>query len=246
MNHEPGVERTVGRGRVLFADDEQSVLLPTSKVLKNEGFSVVTAECGEEFATALTSSPFDVVLLDIEMPGNRDLELLGLVSSERPLTPVVILTGRPSIATAIRSVRLGVVDYLTKPPQIEELLQCLDRGVYRARLLRSLDEAEQSAKALSAHLANLKSVIRDGPVGPSLQGSSNALGNLGADELASLSPRERQVVLELSRGANTQEVAKALGLSPNTVRNHLKSVFVKLRVKSQVALLGKLAGARSA
>ena len=233
------------RGRVLFADDDRSVLLPTARALRAEGFVVTTVESGAAARAELERSGFSVLLTDIDMPGNQDLELLNFVVDHLPNTPVVVLTGHPTVATAVSSVRLGVVDYLTKPGTVASLVERLDAAVHGGRVLRSVEAACAQAKEVAARLDGLAEVIRNGPGGLLRRPSGDPLENLDPEALERLSQRERQVLVELAKGQATQKVARVLGLSPHTVRNHLKSIFVKLGVNSQVALLGKLASRRS-
>jgi two-component system, NarL family, nitrate/nitrite response regulator NarL len=224
------------------------VLRSTSAALAHAGFQVTEALTAREALESIHQHLPEALLIDIEMPGNRDLELLRTLDAERVHLPVVILTGRPTLATAVGAVRLGVVDYISKPPDIPDLLARLDIAVHRGRVLRSLEVAESLSNQLSENLATLKHVIRQGPGGkllaPAPGGPFDALRNLDDDALERLSPRERDVVRELAKGNSPQKVAETLALSTNTIRNHLKSIFVKLRVNSQVELLGKLASQR--
>lgn len=234
------------RGRILLADEDVTVRESTALALTAAGFQVVTVSTAAQALAELDAQPTEALLIDIELPGNRDLELLLSLSKEKPLIPVVILTGRPSLDTAVRAVRLGVVDYLAKPPRMPELLERLDLAVQRARVLQSIEAARSFADDLTRRLDALKRVISQGPgasvVAPlAAPSSADPLRNLSREELQRLSRREREVLLELAKGHSTQQMASTLELSTNTIRNHLKSIFAKLGVKSQVALLGKLA-----
>jgi DNA-binding NarL/FixJ family response regulator len=238
-----------GRGHILLADDDPLVLQATESALVLSGFEVTAVENGPQALAALEIQMPDALLLDLNMPGNQDLELVAQVSKGRPLVPVVILTGYPTLDTAVGAVRLGAVDYITKPHKMEHLLERLDLAVHRARVLRSIGEAESLAGELSQRLDALKQIIDRVPgapppsptVGQDGAGVLDPLRNLGQSDLARLSVREREVLRELARGHSPQKIAKALQLSTNTIRNHLKNIFLKLGVNSQVALLGKLA-----
>lgn len=238
-----GVNSKEGRrGRVLFADDEPQVLLPTTGVLRSEGFDVLPVTNGEEARAAMQVNQFDAMLLDIEMPGNYELQLLKDVVETNPFTPVVLLTGHPNVETAVGSVRLGVVDYLTKPSLPEVLIERLDSAVHRGRVLQSIERAQRLSEEVGGLLDELKQVIVQGPGGAPPPTPDDPLKNLSDAELQRLSSREREVLVELARGHATQQVAHELHLSVHTVRNHLKSIFLKLGVNSQVALLGKVVG----
>lgn len=233
------------RGRVLFADDDPHVLRATGGVLEAAGFEVTRVTSGAAAHELLLSEEFDALLLDLQMPGNRDLELLRAATADRPFVPGVVLTGHPCLASAIGSMRLGIVDYLIKPASLNELFERLDSAIHRGRVLRSIQDAERMSEDLARLMFTLKEAVGQGNGGHVAGASQDPLRHLKPEELKSLSPREHQVLIELAQGNRIQKVAELLSLSPNTVRNHLKSIFAKLGVNSQVALMGKLAGAQA-
>lgn len=237
--------RRSNRGRLLFADDDPHVLSATSTVLRARGFEVKEVTGGLEAQECLLREDFDALLLDIHMPGNQDLQLLRSATAERPFVPGIILTGHPSLATAIESMRLGIVDYLVKPAKLDELVERLDSAIHRGQMLRSVQQAETMARALAQLMLNLKHSIAEAPGGHAPKDPQDPLRNLKDSELERLSPREHEVLSFLARGNRTNKLAELLGVSPNTIRNHLKSIFAKLGVNSQVALLSKLAGTQS-
>lgn len=240
---------TEGRGHILFADDDAMVLRATASALALSGFEVTAVESGAGVLSTLETRAPDALLLDINMPGNQQLDLVDVLSRNKPHIPIVILTGHPALDTAVRAVRLGVVDYLFKPQEMSHLIERLDLAVQRARVLRSVSDAERVAGELLSRLDTLKqAVCRTSSVhlAPArdtarLAAPPDPLRNLPRADLAQLSAREREVLLELARGQTPQRIAQSLQLSTNTVRNHLKSIFLKLRVNSQIALLAKLA-----
>lgn len=234
------------RGRVLFADDDVAVLKPTTLALMRAGFAVTAAASGAEAQAAMRDGSFDLLLADIAMPGNAGLELAEWAAREL-LLPVVLITGYPSVATAVQALRVGVIDYLTKPFDFEELFTRLDAAIARGKALRAVRTVREQADQLATTAATLQSMLRAHPVSESPASKpqlpvSDPLHNLQAEEIELLSPRERDVLRCMARGNQVADIAKLLGLSSNTVRNHVKSLFIKLKVRSQVALLGKLAG----
>lgn len=237
------------RGHVLFADDDAMVLRATASALALSGFEVTAVESGAHVLATLQARVPDALLLDINMPGNQDLDLVDVLRRSDPHIPIVILTGHPALDTAVRAVRLGVVDYLFKPQEMSHLIERLDLAVHRARVLRSVAQAERVASELSQRLDSLKQAICRAssaclaplPAAAKLAPPLDPLRNLAQSELSQLSVREREVLQELARGHSPQRIATSLQLSTNTVRNHLKSIFLKLRVNSQIALLAKLA-----
>ncbi len=235
------------RGRVLFADDDEGVLAPTSEALESLGFTVLGACTSDEARDLLQRQTPDVILLDINMPGNEQLEFVQDLS-QRPLAiPVVLMTGYPSFETAIGAMRLGVVDYVTKPPRIRDLADRLSRAISKGRSLQLLESADKRLAELNSWMESLKlslqaanSHVSSPPPEPSDRGW---YGSLPPGELKHLSRRECDVLREMARGRQAQEIANTLGLSVSTVRCHIRSLFVKLKVNSQLALMAKLVGA---
>ena len=121
----------VSRGLILFADDERIVRDGLGGLLERQGFHCLGAATAEEAAEMLRATEFDVMISDIHMPGNAGLELIATVPQIDAGLPVILLTGRPTVATAARSVRLAVAAYLTKPPDTVELCQILDDVIAR-------------------------------------------------------------------------------------------------------------------
>ncbi len=104
-----------GRIRVLVVDDEEVVRLGYRRVLSGDGFTVMAAEDGAEALSLMAGRRFDVVLLDLRMPGMDGLALLRAIKERWPECEVVVVTGYPSIESAKEAVRLGAYDYLMKP-----------------------------------------------------------------------------------------------------------------------------------
>lgn len=213
------------------------------------GFDVTTVSSVSDVLSALETPSYDVLLIDLDLPGNEDCELVQTLNARRCLVPIVLLTALPTLDTAVGAMRLGVVDYITKPLCVDELSTRLEVAVRRARLLRTVEETGSLANELARRLDDLKAVLHHGPPLPGgvLSNAPSSLDfdplrNLAPDELSKLTSRERGVLRELAKGYTPAAIALSLGISTNTIRNHLKSMFIKLGVRSQVALLGKLNG----
>jgi len=101
--------------RVLLVDDERDILDPVTYALEQEGFAVKTVEDGLAALDAARGEPFDVVLLDLRMPGTGGMSVLKAIKQKWPESEVVIITGYPTVESAKEAIRLGAHDYLAKP-----------------------------------------------------------------------------------------------------------------------------------
>jgi len=109
--------------RVLVVDDEEVVRLGYRRVLSADGFRVMAAGDGREALDLMAGDRFDVVLLDLRMPGMDGLDVLQAIKERWPESEVVVVTGYPSIDTAKKAVKLGAYDYLAKPVVPEAVIR---------------------------------------------------------------------------------------------------------------------------
>ena len=117
--------------RLLLVDDEQEFLEAVTPALERRGLEVTAVSNGVEALALLDQWPFDVVVLDVKMPGMGGIEVFHEVALREPDLPVVILTGHGDIQQAFETSREGVFDYLTKPCRVEDLVEVVRRA-YRA------------------------------------------------------------------------------------------------------------------
>lgn len=115
--------------KILIADDEPLFSRTTATLLKKAGYHCATAPTGQAALEMLSREPFDLILSDLNMPGNLRFELLQEGRKKWPETPLIVITGAPSIPSAIESVRLGITDYLLKPVKYEDLLSSVRRAL---------------------------------------------------------------------------------------------------------------------
>jgi len=107
--------------RVLVVDDEAVVRNGIDRILKNRGISSVLAANGSEALSLLDHNKFDLVLLDIRMNDMDGIEVLKQIRVKHPDTKVIMITGYPTIDTAVQCIKLGALDYLVKPFRIDDL-----------------------------------------------------------------------------------------------------------------------------
>lgn len=119
--------------RVLMVDDEESFLDVATEALTARGCKVVTAISAREAMSKLESVFFDVVVLDIRMPGMDGISLLDKLSKERPTLQVIMLSGHATVPMAVEAMKLGAFEFLMKPLDVESLIDSIRRGASRAR-----------------------------------------------------------------------------------------------------------------
>ncbi|MBW1955670.1 MAG: response regulator [Deltaproteobacteria bacterium] len=108
---------------LLLVDDEVEFVQTLAERLQLRGFQVYIAHDGDEALIQLEKSRFDMVILDVMMPGLGGLDVLKQMKPIYPETPVILLTGRGSTNDGIEGMRLGARDYLMKPINIDELIK---------------------------------------------------------------------------------------------------------------------------
>src|SRR5438105_10775157 len=113
--------------RVLAVDDNSSLLRFLVSAFTASGCAVTAAPTAEEALDRIDADTFDLVVSDIKMPGLSGLDLLRAVKGKQPETPVVLITGNPSVNSAVFGLRHGAYDYLPKPFSIREIQQLLAR-----------------------------------------------------------------------------------------------------------------------
>ena len=119
--------------RILLVDDESAIRRALRPPLTELGFLVVEASRGEEALQVLRTGAFDVVLLDINMPGIGGIETLRRIRSSAPRLPVLMLTVRDGEEEKVEALELGADDYVTKPFSTRELIARIRTAVRRVQ-----------------------------------------------------------------------------------------------------------------
>jgi EAL domain-containing protein (putative c-di-GMP-specific phosphodiesterase class I)/ActR/RegA family two-component response regulator len=117
------------RRRVLLVDDQPSVLRSIARVLQVRGYHVETASDGSEAIRKVAQGDFDVVVSDIAMPEMDGISLLREIRAHDLYVPVILITGEPTVATAVQALEHGALHYLTKPFQLPLLEGMLDKAI---------------------------------------------------------------------------------------------------------------------
>ena len=189
--------------RVLLADDEDTFRSSTARLLEQEGYQCDCAQDAQE-ATRLLTDRHDALISDIRMPGNMQFEFLRDVRARFPSLPIVLVTGYPSVQTAVESLRLSFTDYLLKPVDWPELRRVVAHAVEKARLLRLISGAQDETIRLGDSLGHLQDAItRSGSAGSEqeLAWSLDAFLAQSFAQMTALSLGVRSVVASHVRGS---------------------------------------------
>jgi signal transduction histidine kinase len=129
--------------RLLMVDDEVVFLSTLVDRLKRRGINPLTAQSGEEALALMAQQPFDVVILDVKMPGLSGLDVLEHIKRDYPHTETILLTGHGSTSDGVAGIKAGAFDYLTKPVEFEHLLEKIKQAFdKRKRTEEKAREAE--------------------------------------------------------------------------------------------------------
>jgi two-component system, OmpR family, response regulator len=112
--------------RVLIVDDEDDFRETLSLRLRNRKFIVDDAQGGEKALDLLSNQDFDVIILDVLMPGMSGLACLQEIKKMKPLVEVILLTGHEEVESGIEGMRMGAFEYLEKPVPLDELIEKME------------------------------------------------------------------------------------------------------------------------
>jgi EAL domain-containing protein (putative c-di-GMP-specific phosphodiesterase class I) len=129
------------RPRMLIVDDDEAMLRGHARALGGKGFRIETAMNGHEAVKSLKENSFDVILSDIDMPGMNGLQLLDEVRAHDLDVPVIMVTGSPSVETAIAAMEHGALRYLVKPVELQVLVKVAHDAVRLHRIAKAKRQA---------------------------------------------------------------------------------------------------------
>jgi DNA-binding NarL/FixJ family response regulator len=207
-----------GRIRVVLVDDQQMVRAGFRMVIDSQPDLTVVGEAGtgEDAVRLLAATPADVVLMDVRMPGTDGIEATRRVTAQPDPPRVVVLTTFDMDEYVVAAIGAGASGFLLKDAPPEEMLAAV-------RTVHAGDSviAASSTRRLLQHVA------------PMLRGTSSAPA-AEPRELAELTPREREVLVQMAYGATNAELAAHFVVSEATVKTHVGRVLAKTGSRDRV------------
>ena len=193
--------------KILIADDHPIVRAGIKQILADTPDMVVADEAcnGQEVLNLIKKNNYDVILLDISMPGRSGLEILKDLKKEKPKIPVLILSIYPEEQYAIRALRAGAAGYLTKSSAPNELVAAVRKISGGSRYITAV-----LAEKLASYIdVDLKKPLHE-----------------------TLSDREYQVMLMIAAGKTVTEIADELCLSVKTISTYRRHILGKMYLKN--------------
>jgi two-component system invasion response regulator UvrY len=197
--------------RILLADDHEVVRKGLMKVLAEplQPIKVDEARNGQEAVSKVLKSKYDLVVLDIKMPGKSGLDALKEIKQHQPKLPVVILSMHPEDQLAIRAMRAGASGYLTKECASDELVFAIRKAL-------------KGERYISGSLAQI------------LAGELDK--DPGKPPHENLSDREYQVMVMIASGKPVGAIAKELSLSVKTISSYRANILLKTKMKNNAEI----------
>ena len=197
--------------RILIADDHAVVRRGLRQILDNVSPEVVLGEAatGEDALEQVRTKDWDLVILDLALPGKAGLDVLKELKRSHPRLPVLVLSMYPEDQFAVRVLRAGAAGYMTKESAPEELVKAVRKVLHGGKYV-----SPSLAERLALHLDPATSIPLH----------------------ETLSDREYHVLLRIASGKSIKEIAYELTLRPKTVSTYRERILRKMRMKSNSEL----------
>ncbi len=180
---------------IAVIDDEETARRMTARILRKAGYSVETFESGPPFLRKMEQEPFDIVFLDLQLPGMGGMEILSHIKDIHHWTQVIIVTGHGSIDNAVKATQQGAFQYLTKPCRSHDICLMAERANEKITLHREND--------------HLRSQVNEQCLLPGFIGNSKAMQAIYAT-ITKVAQVNCNVLLEAETGTGKQLTAQAI------------------------------------
>ena len=145
--------------RILLADNDETFLLSTADLLRREGHHCECAPDADSARGLMQNSHFELLIADINMPGNPQLELVESLAASDPSMPVILVTGYPSMQSAVRSIHLPVIAYLLKPIPFDELRHWVSIAQRQRQLSAAVKDLRTRLHEWDGELAGIEELM---------------------------------------------------------------------------------------
>jgi DNA-binding NtrC family response regulator len=186
--------------KVLVVEDDEVLRQLLIDVLNDRGYQVEAAETGEEGLKSMEQDVFDIILLDINLPGMDGMDVLRLVPARQPDTQVVMMTAFGTVDTAVEAMKQGAFDYINKPFSTEELVLTSRRALEEQDLRREVARLRQRARGAGGDIQ--------------IVGKSTAIERV-LDLIARVAPSRATVLITGDTGTGKELVARAVHEASN-------------------------------
>ena len=193
---------------VLLIEDEDSIRRVLKKVLHedNQTYKFTEAVDGQEGISMVKKQEFDLILCDIKMPKKDGIEVLDFIRNHSPTIPVVMISGHGNLETAVKAMRMGAFDYISKPPDLNHLLSTV-----------------RSALQLKAQPARVQKTVKKLNVSQQMVGESDAMQRIHK-LISKVAPTQARVLVQGPNGSGKELIADAI--HKNSLRS--KGPFVEV------------------
>ena len=125
--------------KVLLVDDEEEFVETLAERMRSRGMEVATSHSGGEALKLVETEPYDVVVLDLQMPGMDGIEVLERIKQRQPDIQVVLLTGHASVAKGVEAIKHGALEFLEKPIDLSKLSEVIHKAKAKKMILVERD-----------------------------------------------------------------------------------------------------------
>ena len=179
---------------ILLIEDEDSIRRVLKKVLQedNQSYKFTEATDGQEGISTLKKQEFDLILCDIKMPKKDGIEVLDFIRNHTPTTPVVMISGHGNLETAVKAMRMGAFDYISKPPDLNHLLSTV-----------------RSALQSKVQPSPVQKAVKKPNVSQQMVGESDAMQRIH-NLISKVAPTQARVLVQGPNGSGKELIADAI------------------------------------